>query len=292
MQEFSESDEELKSLITSIDKKLKNKDSFYLDVEEINIVVDYYVEKGFVKKAISVLKVGLSLHPNSTEIWMQMSQVYCVNGEYATALKYYKDLLDMGYTGIRQEFVATNIETGKTIAFGLPLLQMVDVSSESIQVVILAPTRELGKQIHSNLIEFGKDISGNPVVADLAKMPHLLVAGATGSGKSVCVNSIIVSLLLRATPDELRLILIDPKRIELAGYEGIPHLIQNVVTEPEHVMITLNWAVSEMDRRYKLLQIYGVRNLEDYNKKIKAMLKANPEIEDKEPVKSLFLTVP
>ncbi|MCF7919886.1 MAG: DUF87 domain-containing protein [Candidatus Cloacimonetes bacterium] len=128
----------------------------------------------------------------------------------------------------------------------------------------------------------GKDISGNPVVADLAKMPHLLVAGATGSGKSVCVNSIIVSLLLRAKPSELRLILIDPKRIELAGYEGIPHLIQNVVTEPEHVMITLNWAVSEMDRRYKLLQIYGVRNLQDYNIKIKEMRKADPELEEKE----------
>jgi S-DNA-T family DNA segregation ATPase FtsK/SpoIIIE len=128
----------------------------------------------------------------------------------------------------------------------------------------------------------GKDIAGNPVVADLARMPHLLIAGATGSGKSVCVNSIIVSLLLRATPSELRLILIDPKRIELAGYEGIPHLIQNVVTEPEHVMIALNWAVGEMDRRYKLLQIYGVRNLQDYNNKIKELRQIGEEPEDSE----------
>jgi len=161
----------------------------------------------------------------------------------------------------------------------------IEIPNEHRDIIYLRDimlSRSMKKMESKLAIGLGKDISGNPVVADLAKMPHLLVAGATGSGKSVCVNSIIVSLLLRTTPDELRLILIDPKRIELAGYEGIPHLIQNVVTEPEHVMITLNWAVSEMERRYKLLQNYGVRNLEDYNKKIKAMLKANPEIEDKE----------
>ncbi len=128
------------------------------------------------------------------------------------------------------------------------------------------------KKMESKLaFALGKDIAGNPVVADLARMPHLLIAGATGSGKSVCVNSIIISLLLRTTPSELRLILIDPKRIELAGYEGIPHLIQNVVTEPDHVMIALNWAVSEMDRRYKLLQNYNVRNLDDFNNKIREL---------------------
>ncbi|MCF7911046.1 MAG: cell division protein FtsK [Candidatus Cloacimonetes bacterium] len=137
------------------------------------------------------------------------------------------------------------------------------------------------KKMESKLaFALGKDIAGNPVVADLARMPHLLIAGATGSGKSVCVNSIIVSLLLRCTPSELRLILIDPKRIELAGYEGIPHLIQNVVTEPEHVMMALNWAVSEMDRRYKLLQNYTVRNLDDYNNKIRELTKIGEEPED------------
>jgi len=139
------------------------------------------------------------------------------------------------------------------------------------------------KKMESKLaFALGKDIAGNPVVADLARMPHLLIAGATGSGKSVCVNSIIVSLLLRTTPEELRLILIDPKRIELAGYEGIPHLIQNVVTEPEHVMLALNWAVSEMDRRYKLLQNYTVRNLDDYNNKIRELIKIGEEPEDGE----------
>jgi DNA segregation ATPase FtsK/SpoIIIE, S-DNA-T family len=139
------------------------------------------------------------------------------------------------------------------------------------------------KKMDSKLaFALGKDIAGNPVVADLARMPHLLIAGATGSGKSVCVNSIIVSLLLRTTPEDLRLILIDPKRIELAGYEGIPHLIQNVVTEPEHVMMALNWAVSEMDRRYKLLQNYTVRNLDDYNNKIRELKENGEEPEDGE----------
>lgn len=139
------------------------------------------------------------------------------------------------------------------------------------------------KKMDSKLaFALGKDIAGNPVVADLARMPHLLIAGATGSGKSVCVNSIIVSLLLRSTPSELRLILIDPKRIELAGYEGIPHLIQNVVTETDHVMMALNWAVSEMERRYKLLQIYTVRNLEDYNNKIRELKSIGEEPEDNE----------
>jgi len=139
------------------------------------------------------------------------------------------------------------------------------------------------KKMDSKLaFALGKDIAGNPVVADLARMPHLLIAGATGSGKSVCVNSIIVSLLLRSTPSELRLILIDPKRIELAGYEGIPHLIQNVVTEPDHVMMALNWAVSEMERRYKLLQNYTVRNLEDYNNKIRELKLIGEDPEDNE----------
>ena len=129
-------------------------------------------------------------------------------------------------------------------------------------------------------IGLGKDITGNSIVADLAKMPHLLIAGATGSGKSVCINTIICSLLLRSTPDEVRLVLIDPKRIELAGYEGVPHLIQNVVTENEDALAALNWGVSEMERRYELLQKYKVRNIVSYNKKISKLREQDPEIED------------
>ncbi len=130
-------------------------------------------------------------------------------------------------------------------------------------------------------IGLGKDISGNSIVTDLAKTPHLLIAGATGSGKSVCINTIIVSLLLQYTPEELRLVMIDPKRVELSGYEGIPHLIQKVVTDNEDAMKALEWGVLEMERRYQLLQKYRVKNLEAYNHEIKQLRKKDPEIEDK-----------
>ncbi|MCL2064397.1 MAG: FtsK/SpoIIIE domain-containing protein [Candidatus Cloacimonetes bacterium] len=122
-------------------------------------------------------------------------------------------------------------------------------------------------------VALGKDIAGRPIVTDLAKTPHLLIAGATGSGKSVCINTIICSILLRSTPEEVRLVMIDPKRIELSGYEGIPHLIQSVVTEPEEAMNTLTWAVYEMERRYELLQELKVRDIISYNQKIEDMLK-------------------
>ncbi len=113
----------------------------------------------------------------------------------------------------------------------------------------------------------GKDISGTPLVADLAKMPHLLIAGATGSGKSVCINTIIMSLILRTTPDDLRLVLIDPKRVELAGYNELPHLIGNVVTDPDTALETMYWAVKEMERRYELLQEAKARDIISYNEK-------------------------
>ena len=114
----------------------------------------------------------------------------------------------------------------------------------------------------------GKDIAGEPVVVDLAKMPHLLVAGTTGSGKSVGVNTMIVSLLYKSTPDDVRLIMIDPKMLELSVYEGIPHLLAEVVTDMKDAANALRWCVGEMERRYKLMSALGVRNLKGYNKKI------------------------
>ncbi len=122
---------------------------------------------------------------------------------------------------------------------------------------------------HKSKLAFGlgKDISGKPIVTDLARMPHLLIAGATGSGKSVCINTILMSLIMRTTPDDLRLILIDPKRVELAGYEDLPHLIGNVVTDPDTALETMYWAVKEMERRYELLQEAKVREIIGYNEK-------------------------
>lgn len=111
----------------------------------------------------------------------------------------------------------------------------------------------------------GRDVAGHPMITDLAKMPHLLIAGATGSGKSVCVNSLLVSLLYRATPSEVKLIVIDPKRVELSLYNGIPHLMTPVVTDHQQAVNALKWAVSEMDRRYKLLAEVHKRNISEFN---------------------------
>ena len=116
----------------------------------------------------------------------------------------------------------------------------------------------------------GKDIGGKTVVTDLAKMPHLLVAGATGSGKSVCINTLIMSILYKSTPDEVRLLMIDPKMVELTSYNGIPHLMVPVVTDPKKAAGTLNWAVAEMTKRYQLFSKYNVKNLKGFNTKAEA----------------------
>ena len=118
-------------------------------------------------------------------------------------------------------------------------------------------------------LALGKDISGHPVVVDLAKMPHLLVAGTTGSGKSVGVNAMLLSLLYKATPEEVRLILVDPKMLELSVYDGIPHLLTPVVTDMKEAANALRWCVAEMEKRYKLMATLGVRNLAGYNDKVK-----------------------
>ncbi len=117
----------------------------------------------------------------------------------------------------------------------------------------------------------GKDIAGKPVVTDIAKMPHLLIAGATGSGKSVCINTLIISILYKAKPEEVKMIMIDPKVVELSVYNGIPHLFIPVVTDPKKAAGALNWAVSEMTSRYNTFAEYSVRNLEEYNKKVENM---------------------
>jgi S-DNA-T family DNA segregation ATPase FtsK/SpoIIIE len=117
-------------------------------------------------------------------------------------------------------------------------------------------------------LALGKDIMGHPVITDLARMPHLLIAGATGSGKSVALNGMICSVLYKATPDEVKLMLVDPKRIELSAYEGIPHLIVPVVTDAKKATRGLHWAVQEMERRYALMATKGVRNLQQYNQKL------------------------
>ncbi|NDV12388.1 DNA translocase FtsK [Crenobacter caeni] len=145
----------------------------------------------------------------------------------------------------------------------------------------------------------GKDIAGQPVIADLAKMPHMLVAGTTGSGKSVAINAMILSILYKATPKEVRLIMVDPKMLELSIYEDIPHLLAPVVTDMKHAANALNWCVAEMEKRYRLMSKLGVRNLAGYNQKIREAEKAGEKIpnpfsltpETPEPLDTLPLIV-
>jgi S-DNA-T family DNA segregation ATPase FtsK/SpoIIIE len=123
----------------------------------------------------------------------------------------------------------------------------------------------------------GKDIAGKVVVADIAKMPHMLIAGSTGSGKSVCINTLIMSILYKAHPDDVKLIMIDPKVVELSVYNGIPHLLLDVVTDPKKASAALHWGVTEMEDRYKRLAEFNVRDLKEYNKKVEAMRTAGDE---------------
>ncbi len=140
---------------------------------------------------------------------------------------------------------------------------------------------ELYQNAHSPLaLAMGKDIAGNAVIVDLAKMPHLLVAGTTGSGKSVGLNAMLLSMLYKATPAQLRMILIDPKMLELSIYEGIPHLLTPVVTDMKDAANALRWAVAEMDRRYRLMAAMGVRNLAGYNAKVKTAMDTGAPIMD------------
>jgi len=144
-------------------------------------------------------------------------------------------------------------------------IEIPNVSRQPVVIREVIHSSEYRNALGKLILALGKDTMGKPVVTDLARMPHLLIAGATGTGKSVCLNAITVSLLYRATPDEVRLLLIDPKRIELSSYEGIPHLLHPVVTDPKKANTALKWAVAEMEKRYELLSLRGVRSIERYN---------------------------
>lgn len=167
--------------------------------------------------------------------------------------------------------LATEAPTGQ-IRIEAPIpgrnLVGIEIPNRSLEVVTLRTmlaSTPMQKNRSKLIVSLGLDVSGTPLVADLSKMPHILIAGTTGSGKSVLINAFICSLLFRASPSEVKLILVDPKRVEFTGYNGIPHLLTPVIVEPEKILSALKWAMGEMDRRYKLFAERGVRNIDSYN---------------------------
>ncbi|TQM10678.1 DNA translocase FtsK [Pseudoxanthomonas sp. 3HH-4] len=159
-------------------------------------------------------------------------------------------------------------------------LEIPNTSREMIFLSELLRSKEYDKSGSPLTLALGKDIAGRPTVADLARMPHLLVAGTTGSGKSVAVNAMVLSLLYKASPKDLRMLMIDPKMLELSVYQGIPHLLAPVVTDMKEAANGLRWCVAEMERRYKLMSAVGVRNLAGFNKKVKDAMDAGQPLMD------------
>ncbi|SFG86778.1 DNA translocase FtsK [Palleronia marisminoris] len=152
----------------------------------------------------------------------------------------------------------------------------IELPNENREICVLREilsSREFDDAKHQLPLALGKDIGGDPIVANLAKMPHLLIAGTTGSGKSVAINTMILSLLYRLTPEECRMIMIDPKMLELSVYDGIPHLLSPVVTDPKKAVVALKWVVAEMEDRYRKMSKMGVRNIEGYNARVRDALK-------------------
>ncbi len=151
-------------------------------------------------------------------------------------------------------------------------IELPNDTREKVMLREILSSREFGDSTMRLPLALGKDISGEPVVASLAKMPHLLIAGTTGSGKSVAINTMILSLLYKLSPEECRLIMIDPKMLELSVYDGIPHLLSPVVTDPKKAVVALKWVVSEMEERYRKMSKMGVRNIEGYNGRVRDAL--------------------
>jgi len=170
-------------------------------------------------------------------------------------------------------------------------IQIPNPNREAISLRELLESETYQRSASKLTLALGKTIHGEPFMADLAAMPHLLIAGSTGTGKSVGLNAMLTSILYRATPDEVRLIMIDPKRLELGMYEEIPHLLTPVVVDPKKAANALRWAVREMEERYKTLAAFGVRNIEQYNRNMRQLIEAKETTDNGEPPRLLAFIV-
>ena len=230
----------------------QNETRHYKDMLE-NVLKDFGVSAKVVKIHIgpAVTQYELTV-PNGTKV----SKITTVNKEIALA---------MSAKDVR---IQAPIPGKNTIGIEIP-----NSAVNAVRIKEILLTKGDGKLN----IALGKDIMGNPILADLSKMPHLLIAGSTGSGKSVCTNSIICSILMNYRPDEVKLVLVDPKKVELSNYNGIPHLLTPVVTDPKKASIALQKVVSEMERRYDEFSEKGVKNIEAYNEYVLKQNKKHPE---------------
>lgn len=242
-------------------------------------------EKGFTKEALEALSrlVELKLadfgvevevvavHPGPVITRFEMEPAPGVKASKITALS-----KDLARSLSVPSILVVEVIPGKTCV-GL------EIPNEHREIVSLSEilmSKQYDKSASPLTLGLGKDIAGHPIVADLGKMPHLLVAGTTGSGKSVCVNALLISLLFKSKPDEVRLILIDPKMLELNVYEGIPHLLTPVVTDMKEAANALRWCVGEMETRYELMSGLGVRNIAGFNRKVREAIEAGKPLED------------
>lgn len=225
----------------------------HLDLQELSVLVEQrLLDFGVGAKVVAV-------HPGPVITRFELELAPGIKVSKITGLA--KDIArSLSVTSVR----VVEVIPGKSV-IGLEL------PNENREVVCLRDLLESQAYVQSRSpvsLSLGKDIAGYPVIVDLAKMPHLLVAGTTGSGKSVSLNAMLLSMLFKASPEQLRLILIDPKMLELSIYEGIPHLLTPVITDMKDAANALRWCVAEMDRRYKLMSLLGVRNLAGYNLKV------------------------
>jgi len=242
-------------------------------------------EKGFTKEALEALsrlveiKLAdfgvevevVAVHPGPVVTRFELQPAPGVKASKITALS-----RDLARSLSVVSVLVVEVIPGKTVVG----LEIPNEQRELVSLSEILMSKEYDKSSSPLTLGLGKDISGMPVVTDLARMPHLLVAGTTGSGKSVCVNALLMSMLYKSKPSEVRMILIDPKMLELNVYEGIPHLLAPVVTDMKEAANALRWCVAEMETRYELMASLGVRNISGYNRKVKDAADAGKPIED------------